>query len=114
MIFSLKVTKTLFRFRAENLTVWSQGILLYNMLVGDIPFLSDEDILEKELSWPESVSPCARVLVSGCLRKEELERFSLQQVRDHPWLEEAHTPTPAPAPVMRRNKKFTNLVLLTH
>jgi len=101
------------RFRAEGLTVWSLGILLYNMLCGDIPFVSDLEILEQELSWPEDleVSQEARCLVSACLRRRELERLSLQQVRDHPWLQE---PQPQPPPVMRRNKNFTNLVLLNN
>ena len=96
--------------------MWSLGILLYNMLVWDIPFLSDEDILEQELSWPETVSQGARCLVSGCLRREELERFSLQEVRNHPWLSLCQAPdlASAPAPRLRRNKNFSNLVLLTN
>ena len=102
----------LFRFRAESLTVWSLGILLYNMLVGDIPFLTDEEILWQELTWPESVSQEARSLVSGCLRRSDLERLSLEQVRDHPWLVQSVSPHHQPA--MRRNKNFSNLAQLTN
>ena len=102
----------LFRFRAESLTVWSLGILLYNMLVGDIPFITDEEILWQELTWPEFVSQEARSLLSGCLRRSELERFSLEQVRDHPWLVQSVSPHHQPA--MRRNKNFSNLAQLTN
>ena len=102
----------LFRFRAESLTVWSLGILLYNMLVGDVPFLTDDEILWQELTWPEFVSQEARSLVSGCLRRSELERFCLEQVRDHPWLVQSTSPRHQPA--MRRNKNFTNLTQLTN
>ena len=100
----------LFRFRAESLTVWSLGILLYNMLVGDIPFLTDQEILWQELIWPEFVSQEARSLVSGCLRRSQLERFTLEQVRDHPWLSQSKQHQPA----MRRNKNFNNLTQLTN
>ena len=93
--------------------MWSLGILLYNMLVGDIPFITDEEILWQELTWPEFVSQEARSLLSGCLRRSELERFSLEQVRDHPWLVQSVSPHHH-QPTMRRNKNFTNLAQLTN
>ena len=96
--------------------MWSLGILLYNMLVGDIPFITDEEILWQELTWPEFVSQEARSLLSGCLRRSELERFSLEQVRDHPWLVQsvsAQHHQHHHQPAMRRNKNFNNLTQLT-
>ena len=92
--------------------MWSLGILLYNMLVGDIPFLTDEQILWQELAWPEFVSQDARSLVGGCLRRSQLERFSLEQLRDHPWLSQARPHHQQPA--LRRNKNFTNLTQLSN
>ena len=96
--------------------MWSLGILLYNMLVGDIPFLTDEEILWQELTWPEFVSQEARSLLSGCLRRSELERFSLEEVRDHPWLVQSVSPHHQHhhQPAMRRNKNFNNLAGLTN
>ena len=92
--------------------MWSLGILLYNMLVGDIPFLTDEQILWQELAWPEFVSQDARSLVAGCLRRSQLERFSLEQLRDHPWLSQSRPNHHQPA--LRRNKNFNNLTQLSN
>jgi serine/threonine protein kinase len=84
------------RYRAEGLTVWSLGILLYDMLCGDIPFETDEEIRRGNLVWFDqlNLSDMAKCLVEGCLAMDHAERMTLQQVRDHPWLAETGTGRP--------------------
>merc|ERR1711887_156408 len=75
-------------YTAEALTVWSLGILLYDMLCGDIPFESDEDIMQGAVTWYEQLKLSEEVkrLVERCLHTDQRQRLSLEQVKDHPWL----------------------------
>jgi proto-oncogene serine/threonine-protein kinase Pim-2 len=78
------------RFRAEGLTVWSLGILLYGMICGDIPYETDEQILSRSLVWYQQLglSEAVKDLVVGCLHHDTGSRITLRQVRDHPWMQE--------------------------
>ena len=81
------------RYRAESLTVWSLGILLYDMLCGDIPFETDAEIRRGAVIWFDQLdlSSSAKNLVESCLAMDHRERMTLQEVRDHPWLEMTRT-----------------------
>ena len=99
-------------YRGEALTVWSLGVLLYDMLCGDIPFETDSEILSGRPVWWEEVgvSSLARHLVEGCLSREPDHRLGLQEVRRHPWLTKG---AGAGGPGgLRRNKRSLDLASL--
>jgi len=55
-------------YRADGLTTWSLGVLLYDMLCGDIPFTTDSQIIRCQLPpWSPHISQGAMDLVRRCL-----------------------------------------------
>jgi len=78
------------QYTAEPAAVWSLGILLYDMVCGDIPFEKDEQICNARLNWTQSrssqVSLEFRDLIEQCLRFRPQDRPSLRHLMDHPWL----------------------------
>ena len=74
-------------YTAEALTVWSLGILLYNMLCGDIPFESDQEISAGRLVWLKQLKLSSQVkeLILGCLSVDPSKRMTLCEVLNHPW-----------------------------
>jgi len=76
------------RYRADGLTVWSLGILLYDMLCGDVPYESDQEIRDGGLVWREDihVSPLVKDLVHRCLKPEPEDRISISGIHKHAWV----------------------------
>ena len=58
------------RYSASSLTVWSLGILLHDLVVGDIPFEEDEQILQGLPDWSNTtaLSPALKDLIQVCVK----------------------------------------------
>lgn len=75
------------RYRADGLTVWSLGILLYDMVCGDIPFETDNQIKKAQIVFKSSLGLSEEVkdLIRACLTISTSERISLDGLLSHPW-----------------------------
>jgi len=91
------------QYHAEPATVWSLGVLLYDMVCGDIPFETDEDICGASPSFPSHVSSACRSLILSCLRLRPKDRLALDSILSHPWVSPPIVPvfageSPLPSP----------------
>ncbi len=83
------------RYHAAPATVWSLGILLFDMVQGDIPFEKDDQICSARVEFRRSVSESCQDLVRQCLRIRPQDRIGLEAVLAHPWLSGVTTATAA-------------------
>ncbi|XP_042164225.1 serine/threonine-protein kinase pim-2-like [Oncorhynchus tshawytscha] len=67
-------------------TVWSLGILLFQMVWGDVPFYSDASIVKATLYFPRGISRDCRHLIRRCLAVSPDDRPTLEQIQQHPWM----------------------------
>lgn len=74
-------------YHGKQAEVWSLGVLLYDMLCGDIPFVNDKGIIGGKLRYRnEDLSEEARDLIRSCLNMDPEKRPTLLEILQHPWM----------------------------
>jgi len=75
------------RYHAGPMTVWSLGVLLYDMVQGDIPYEQDEQICSGELRFRKIITRECQSLIVSCLKQRPQDRIRLEDILRHPWFQ---------------------------
>ena len=86
------------KYFADHATVWSLGILLYDMVVGDIPFENDKEICDAKLKFPKDVSSDCQDLIRACLEISPQDRIKLSDILAHRWFSQKKETKPKTTP----------------
>nr|CDS31773.1 serine:threonine protein kinase 12 B [Hymenolepis microstoma] len=77
----------------ERVDHWAVGVLCYEMLYGDPPFVHENTketyarIKEAKYRFPSLITPLARDLISKILVQNPARRLDLDSIMHHPWVE---------------------------
>ncbi|KAI1818742.1 Pkinase-domain-containing protein [Poronia punctata] len=65
--------------------VWALGILLYTIIYKENPFYSIDEIMDRDLRVPYTISEESINLIRCMLNRDVSQRYDIDQVLQHPW-----------------------------
>ena len=72
-------------YRGKEQDVWALGILLYTIIYKENPFYSIDEIMDRDLRIPYTISDDSIDLIRGMLDRDVGKRITIDQVLEHPW-----------------------------
>ncbi|XP_064257930.1 serine/threonine-protein kinase pim-1-like [Passer domesticus] len=79
-------------YHGEAATIWSLGLLLYQLVVGKHPFRRGQEIIWGRILFPPRLSQECQDVIKRCLSMQPLDRPSLEELFCHPWVQGAPRP----------------------
>ncbi len=73
------------KYTAHASTIWTLGILLFDMCNGQLPFETEQEITDYNLQMKASVSDEYKLLLHACLNIDPTKRPSLSELLEFPW-----------------------------
>ncbi|KAM5379570.1 hypothetical protein ACJZ2D_003918 [Fusarium nematophilum] len=76
-------------YRGTEQDVWALGILLYTIIYKENPFYSIDEIMDRDLRIPFTMSEESIDLIRCMLNRDVTKRYDINQVLEHPWCQPA-------------------------
>ncbi|XP_037981921.1 serine/threonine-protein kinase pim-1-like [Motacilla alba alba] len=75
------------RYHGEAATIWSLGLLLYQLVMGKHPFRRGQEIIWGRILFSPRLSQECQDVIKRCLSMQPSDRPSLEELFCHPWVQ---------------------------
>ncbi|XP_058717383.1 serine/threonine-protein kinase pim-1-like [Poecile atricapillus] len=79
-------------YHGQAATIWSLGLLLYQLVTGKHPFRKGQQIVWGQIFFPRRLSQECQDVIKRCLSMQPLDRPSLEDLYQDPWIQGVHLP----------------------